>query len=548
MTRLQPPAQWHWEQDATLRFLPVASAPGVAAMVCAAFSGKRWSELAARNMVQADWHRHMGQLHAREPFFHLELELELRLPLNPEQRLWISLSGVPVLDAAGVFRGYRGVGRDISRHKLAEATVASLALNDQLTGLANRRLLLERLHMARLASTRSLESGALLFIDIDNFKGHNHSMGHALADLLLQEVGERLQASTREYDTVARLGADVFVVLATAMGQGSELATRATRTVVQKMGAALAKPFSINKREIHVSCSMGVCLFDASDSSAEDIFKHAEMALRQAKLEGRQVTRYFDPVIEARANHSRRIERALRLALSSEQLRLYYQPIVDAQRQVLGYEALVRWNHPELGLVGPDVFITVAEQSGLIVPMGEWVMATACRQLVAFAQDPRQAHHTIAVNLSARQLAQPELVDTIKRLLSSTGAPAGLLKLEITESMLLTDIEKTRDKLQELTALGLRFSLDDFGTGYSSLSYLKKLPLSQLKIDQSFVRELLSDPVDAAIVKAILQLARSLGLSVIAEGVELEGQRKVLTDMGCREFQGYLFGKPNPIE
>jgi diguanylate cyclase (GGDEF)-like protein len=407
---------------------------------------------------------------------------------------------------------------------------------------------LERLHSARLSSTRSQENGTLLFIDIDNFKAQNHALGHALADQLLQEVAARLMACMREYDTVARLGADVFVVLAPAMGAGPEQAAQNTQTIVKKLGEALERPFAAEAREVRMTCSMGICLFDGANASAEEIFKRAEMALRQAKQDGRHVTRYFDPVIEAQVNQRRQIERALALALRSDQLRLHYQPIVDAKAQVLGYEALVRWSHPELGLVGPDQFIAVAEQSGLIVPMGEWVMDMALRQLVAFTKCPAQAQQTIAVNLSARQLAQPELVDSIKRMLKSSGAPANRLKLEITESMLQTDIEKTTEKLQELTRLGIRFSLDDFGTGYSSLSYLKKLPLSQLKIDQSFVRELLTDPVDAAIVKTIVQLAKSLGLSVIAEGVEQEGQRRVLADMGCREFQGYLFGKPHPLE
>jgi EAL domain-containing protein (putative c-di-GMP-specific phosphodiesterase class I) len=234
-------------------------------------------------------------------------------------------------------------------------------------------------------------------------------------------------------------------------------------------------------------------------------------------------------------------------AIRLEQLRVYYQPIVDLQRRVTGFEALVRWAHPQLGLLGPDQFIALAEQTGLVVPMGDWVLATACKQLAVFQADPASANLTIAVNLSARQLAQPTLVGNIRAALQTSGASPRQLKLEITESMLLTDIAQTTEKLVELSALGIWLSLDDFGTGYSSLSYLKKLPLNQLKIDQSFVRELLTDPVDAAIVKTILQLAKSLGMTVIAEGVELEGQCKVLADMGCREFQGYLFGRPEPL-
>jgi diguanylate cyclase (GGDEF)-like protein len=542
--RLPPTAQWPWEQDTSLRFLPVEAAPGVAARICATFSGRHWTDIPALNMGKPEWHKHMRLLYAHEPFFNLELALDQ----GTDEPLWVNMSGVPVFDAAGGFRGYRGVGRDISVHKTAENTIASLSLTDQLTGLSNRRLLLERLHTARLASARSQESGALVFVDIDNFKGLNHALGHALADELLVEVGHRLSACMREYDTVARLGADQFVVLATALGQGSEAAALNVQIITRKISAALALPFATPTREVRFTCSLGICQFQGSEAAAEDIFKRAEMALRQAKQEGRHVTRYFDPVIEAQATQRSQIERALGLAITSEQLRLYYQPIVDLQRQVIGYEALVRWCHPELGLVGPDQFIAVAEQTGLIVPMGEWVIARACRQLAIFSADPQREHHTIAVNLSARQLAQPDLVDSITRMLRNSGAPAKRLKLEITESMLLTDIDKTIEKLHALTGLGIRFSLDDFGTGYSSLSYLKKLPLSQLKVDQSFVRELLTDPVDAAIVKTILQLARSLGMSVIAEGVEIEGQRKVLAEMGCREFQGYLFGKPNPLE
>jgi EAL domain-containing protein (putative c-di-GMP-specific phosphodiesterase class I) len=296
------------------------------------------------------------------------------------------------------------------------------------------------------------------------------------------------------------------------------------------------------------SCSMGICLFQGTDTQVEDIMMRAEMALRLAKQDGRKRVRYFDPQVEAQVNHRAQMEKDLHFALSTDQFRLYYQPIVDLGKNVIGYEALVRWQHHVLGLLAPGVFIEVAEQSGLIVPIGEWILATACDQLLAFQSDPTKRHFTIAVNLSARQLAQTDIVDVIARIVSTSGAPANRLKLEITESMLLSNIEITAAKIKALSALGIRFALDDFGTGYSSLGYLKKLSLSQLKIDQSFVKGLLTEPVDAAIVRTIIQLAKSLGMSVISEGVELEGQRKVLSDMGCREFQGYLFGKPAPLD
>jgi EAL domain-containing protein (putative c-di-GMP-specific phosphodiesterase class I) len=292
---------------------------------------------------------------------------------------------------------------------------------------------------------------------------------------------------------------------------------------------------------------MGISLFKGTDTSVEDVMKHAESALRQAKEAGRGVVRYFDPEMDSRVNHRLQVEKELRIAIESDQLRLFYQPIVGLSRNILGYEALIRWQHPTDGILAPGAFIDIAEQTGLIVPMGEWVIRSACKQLVAFQKDPSTRDLTIAVNLSARQLAQPNIAEAIANIVKTSGAPADRLKLEITESMLLTDIEQTIAKMATLSEIGIRFSLDDFGTGYSSLGYLKKLPLSQLKVDQSFVKGLLTDPVDSAIVRTIIQLAKSLGMSVIAEGVESEGQRQALSYMGCKEFQGYLFGKPTPI-
>ena len=540
--RRTPQTQWAWEQDRSLRFLPTPGAQGVASRISAAWAGKQWAEIATLHRDPCAWAQHLRQLHAHAPFFHLELEL----PGDDESPLWVNLSGVPVLDAAGGLCGYRGVCQDISAYKTAEQTIASLSLHDPLTGLGNRRLLLERLHTARLASARSQEYGALVFVDIDNFQGLNDALGHARADQLLVEVGRRLSECMREYDTVARLGADVFGVLATALSQGSEAGSVNVQTITRKISAALALPFASPAGATHFGCGLGICPFQGSGASAEEIFKRAEMALRQAKQEGPQVTRYFDPVIEAQATHRSQTARALGLAITAEQLRLFYQPIVDLQRRVIGYEALLRWNHPELGLVGPEQFMALAEQTGLIVPMGEWVLARACQQLARFSADPERAQLRIAVNLSARQLEQPDLVDSITRMLRNSGAPANRLTLEITESMLLTGIEQTKDKLHILSGLGIGFALDDFGTGYSSLSHLKRLPLSQLKVAQSLVRNVRTDPQDAAIVKTIVALAHSLELSVVAEGVETEAQHQLLADMGCRAFQGYLFGTAAP--
>jgi diguanylate cyclase (GGDEF)-like protein len=402
---------------------------------------------------------------------------------------------------------------------------------------------------------RSQEIGALLYVDIDQFKAFNAVVGHELADDLLKEVGARLCDCVRDCDTVARLAGDVFVILVTNLGSDAGQAYQNLQRVVGKVSTvlelplapALAGALSASAEAPQFSCSMGVCVFQGTDTQVENIMKRAELALRQAKKDGRKRVRYFDPEVEAQVNHRAQMETDLRLALRAEQFRLHYQPIVDLASNTIGYEALVRWQHHSLGLLAPGVFIDVAEQSGLIVSIGEWILSSACAQLVAFQTDPRTQHLTMAVNLSARQLAQPDIVDAITRIVNASGAPPGLLKLEITESMLLNDIDATAAKIKALTRLGIRFALDDFGTGYSSLGYLKKLSLSQLKIDQSFVSGLLTDPVDAAIVRTIIQLAKSLGMSVISEGVETEGQRRVLADIGCREFQGYLFGKPAPL-
>ena len=385
---------------------------------------------------------------------------------------------------------------------------------------------------------------ALIRIDIGNFSGIPAAPGLELVDALLIQIGVRLTHCVRESDTVARIGEHAFVVLAIAVGHSLKIAAQNVQRIANKISEVLAMVFMVAARSLTIRHCMGITLFNGSDVATDEVMLRAETALQEASREGRNSIRLFDPVLDAQAVERKKTQRELSHALDQDQFLLYYQPIVDLNRNTVGYEALLRWRHPVDGILAPDKFIDIAEQTGLIVPMGEWALAQACQQLVVFAAQPATRHLTIAVNLSARQLAHPALVASVQNILRTTGAHASQLKLEITESMLLTEMEKTVVKLQCLSDMGIRFSLDDFGTGYSSLSYLKKLPLSILKIDQSFVKELLVDPVDAAIVNTILQLARSLGLSVIAEGVELEGQRKTLAEMGCREFQGYLFGKP----
>lgn len=514
--------------------------------------GKVWSELRPEIDEHSNWTEHFDLVNRHEPFFNFEIQLRQ----NNGKVIYLSLSGIPMNDSDGKFRGYQGVGHDITEQRNAEATIENLTLIDQLTGLSNRRHLIDRLNVSRFCSFQSGEFSALIHVDIDRFKTFNESGGHDLADVLLVEVGKRISTCLRGRDTVARVGGDVFVVLATNLGKHSEKAAAGVQRVSQKINAALASPFTpnldialtVSPLAPRFSACMGICLFQGTEIAVEDVFLRSESALRKAKQTGLGSVCYFDPTEYALIHQRSQVEKELRIAIELNQLLVYYQPIVGLRGNIVGYEALVRWLHPVDGILSPGSFIDIAEETGLIVPMGEWVLGTVCKQLLAFQRNASTRNLTISVNLSARQLAQDNISDVLAHIVQTSGAPPNQLKLEITESMLLTNIERTIEKMTTLGKLGIRFSLDDFGTGYSSLSYLKKLPLSQLKVDQSFVRGLLTDNVDSAIVGTIIQLATSLGLSVVAEGVELEGQRQALMYMGCKEFQGYLFGKPGPME
>ncbi len=452
-----------------------------------------------------------------------------------------------VFDQHGDPIGVLGMARDVTERKRAEAQIERLAFYDPLTGLCNRRLFHERLAQAMAASVRNQQWGAVCFIDLDNFKDLNDTQGHDQGDLLLQQVGRRLQEVVREQDTVGRLGGDEFVVLLETMGPDEDVAALYANTVGQKLLQALTVPYDLRSGPQHNTPSIGITLFRDHEDRVEDVLKRADLAMYQSKSAGRNTVRFFDPHMQDVVMRRSELERDLRDALSSHQLQLYYQPVVDVAGRAQGFEALLRWHHASRGMVSPAEFIPVAEQTSLILPIGQWVLRTACERLTAWAQDPATAHWSLAVNLSARQLRQADFVSSVEAILRETGAPAGQLKLELTESLLLHDVEDTIAKMTLLAQGGIRFSLDDFGTGYSSLSYLKRLPLSVLKIDQSFVRDLLTDPNDAAIARTILQLAQSLELDVVAEGVETEGQKQLLEVMGCRAFQGYLFGRPAPM-
>ena len=443
---------------------------------------------------------------------------------------------------------YVSVFTDIAQRKQSEAEIHRLAFYDPLTQLPNRRLLVDRLQQAMVSSQRSGRHGALLFLDLDHFKMINDTKGHAIGDLLLIEVAHRLQRSLREGDTLARLSGDEFVMVLEELSTEPGEAAIQVEKIAEKISTELSRPYELETYQCYSTPSIGISLFHGYQDSIDDLFKYADVAMYQAKAAGRNVIRFFSPEMQIAINARSSLEADLRQALSRQELALHYQIQVDSQYRVLGAEVLLRWQHPVRGLVFPDQFISLAEESGLIVPIGLWVLETACAQLNKWQHDSLTRNLTLAVNVSAKQLHQPNFVAQVKRVLFESGVHPSLLKLELTESVVLENFDDTICKMQNLKSLGVKFSLDDFGTGQSSLAYLKRLPLDQIKIDRSFVRDITSDPNDATIVNTIIVMSRTMGLNVIAEGVETEDQREFLDLHGCQAFQGYLFSKPVPLD
>jgi diguanylate cyclase (GGDEF)-like protein/PAS domain S-box-containing protein len=438
---------------------------------------------------------------------------------------------------------------DITQRKHDEDAILSLAFFDPLTRLPNRRLLLDRLRHAVAATKRDGHGGALLFIDLDNFKTLNDTLGHDKGDQLLQQVARRLEARMpRDSDTVARHGGDEFVILLEGLSMYQESAAAQAELVGEKLLEAFHEPFRLDGHLYHTSPSIGVALFDKDMKDIDELLKRADLAMYQAKAAGRNTIRFFDLRMQTVINARVELEADLRRSLQGRGFTLHYQRQTDSDGQTVGAEALLRWRRPSNQQVSPSVFIPLAEETGLILQLGEWVLEAACQQLVTWASRPETAHLTMAVNVSARQFRQPAFVDQVLQVIERTGADPRRIKLELTESLLLANIENTIDTMHALKEIGIAFALDDFGTGYSSLAYLKQLPLDQLKIDQSFVRDVLTDPNDAAIARTILGLGHTLGLEVIAEGVENTKQRDFLAMHGCRAFQGYLFGRPVTAE
>lgn len=452
-------------------------------------------------------------------------------------------------DANGNLLYMSTVMRNITERKQAEEKIRYLAYFDSLTNLPNRRLLMDRLGQALIASNRTQEFGFVMILDLDNFKVLNDTQGHDVGDRLLIEVAQRLLGNIRQEDTVSRLGGDEYVMMAENLGTDQISAANQAEMIAEKIRHALNQPYAIsrNGQTHHSTSSIGVALFCGQALSVDVLLKQADVALYQAKGAGRNTIRFFNPEMQAAIDARSAMEVALRNALKQGEFQLFYQPQIDQDGRLTGAEALLRWMPANQGPVSPDQFIPLAEDTGLIIPMGLWVMQTACTQLKAWAESTHTRDLQIAINVSARQFRQPDFVEQVRASLEQSGANPALLKLELTESAVLENVEEVICRMREIKALGVVFSLDDFGTGFSSLSYLKRLPLDQVKIDQSFVRDVNSNPNDAAIVRAIIAMSRSLGMQVIAEGVETEAQLSFLKDSGCTNFQGYLFGKPMPI-
>nr|WP_315468569.1 EAL domain-containing protein [uncultured Undibacterium sp.] len=458
---------------------------------------------------------------------------------------WINISSVT--DEFGAITHYVATFNDITLRKAAEDEIRNLAFFDPLTQLPNRRLLMDRLEQALASGSRHDRKGALLFIDLDNFKTLNDTLGHDHGDLLLQQVAERLHRCTREGDTVARLGGDEFVVMLENLEENAFDAANQAETVAIKILSELNQTYWLGVNEHHSSPSIGVTLFGEKSETIAEPLKRADLAMYQAKAAGRNTIRFFDPKMQVLVSQRAQLEEDLRDAMLNDQFELYYQPQFSDEGRLFAAEVLIRWHHPKRGMISPAEFIPLAEETGLITILGYWVLYTAANQLASWENRPEFADLTIAVNVSPSQFHQKNFVEQVLDALSLSGANAHRLKLELTEGFSISNIEDVIAKMSALKTRGVGFSLDDFGTGYSSLSYLKRLPLDQLKIDQSFVRDILIDPNDAAISKMVIVLAESLGLSVIAEGVETLAQKAFLEEQGCRAYQGYLYSKPLPL-
>ncbi|HNG78411.1 MAG TPA: EAL domain-containing protein [Burkholderiaceae bacterium] len=496
---------------------------------------------------RARWRSHLDSIHAHaDPS--AAHGVDLRIVQKSGRQRWVSHVSRPVFGSAG-YLGRRSTVRDITERKASEDEIRQLAYYDALTQLPNRRLFLDRLSHALMAAERSQQFGAVLMLDLDHFKKLNDTQGHDVGDRLLLEVAQRLTLALREVDTIARLGGDEFAVMIEGLGGDASAAARQAAHIAEKIHARLNQPYSLDGAHANYcsSPSIGMTLFRGRAAPIDVLLKQADVALYQAKDAGRNTIRFFNPTMQADIDSRTAMEGALRQALVENRFQLYYQPQVDEHGERTGAEALIRWFDATGKMTPPDQFIPLAEETGLILDIGQWVLDTACAQLRRWQDEESTRHLRMSVNVSARQFHQPDFVDRVRRSLTVSGAHPSQLMLELTESIVVDRLDDVIERMKALRELGVLFSLDDFGTGYSSLSYVKRLPLDEVKIDRSFVRDLVVDSNDAAIVRAILAMSESLGLRVVAEGVETQVQRDFLLRNGCRAYQGYLFGRPMPI-
>lgn len=471
-----------------------------------------------------------------------------RLKRRDGEYRWIVDDGTPRYDAQGHFVGYIGHGLDITDVREAKTEIDYLTNFDLLTQLPNRQLTTQYLMHALHASEQNQQYGAVILIDLDNFKLLNESQGHDVGDELLQKVAARLSDLTQNQAKLGRFSGDEFMILLENLSTKGDRALTKTNQFISTLMQSLSLPYPLAHHDYQTTCSVGVMLFQGDHYLVDDLIKSAEVAMYRAKENGRNTYKFFDPSMQLLVMKRSELERDLRNAINRQEFVLYLQPQVNQQGQITGAEALIRWAHPKLGILSPSEFIDLAEETGLILPLGHWILEQACQILVRWAADSSTASLTLSVNISARQLHQVDFVEQTLNQLEQCGSDPTKLKLEITESMLVVGVQQVMQKMHQIKANGVRFSLDDFGTGYSSLAYLKQLPLDQLKIDQSFVRDILVDKNDAAIAKMVVALAESLGLDVIAEGVETREQQAMLAELGCYHYQGFLYGHPCPIE
>ncbi len=501
-----------------------------------------------RRMLEATARSHLTQASAAELENWVERRLAQQFDLDtPHEQELPNRRVIQITERPTPEGGLVIVYHDVTELRRASAEIEQLAFYDALTALPNRRLLLDRMMQAMTSAARSKRCGAVLFLDLDHFKTLNDTLGHGVGDLLLQQVAQRLKASVRSSDTVARLGGDEFVVMLEDLAEDGLIAAMQAQRVGEKIMATLTQMYQLGEHPYHITPSVGATLFGPGHQDPADLLKHADIAMYQVKAHGRNALCFFDPNMQAAITSQATLKEDLHAALQGAQFELYYQAQVQRDQRILGAEVLIRWQHPQRGLLAPAEFMAVAEDSGLILPIGHWVLRSACAQLALWQRDPRRNHLHLCVNISARQFRQRDFVTQVLTTLQETGVNATGLMFDLTEALMLDNVPDTIAKMTELKTCGVRFAVDDFGTGHASLAYLTRLPLDQLKIDQSFMGEIALQTTDARIVQTIIGMAGNLNLEVIAEGVETQAQCDFLAEHGCTLYQGYLFGHPVPL-